>query len=89
MPEQLRWLSEEDARRRLRALAAEAGGYSALARRLGCSVQYLHRGATTHRPTGLLLRALRLEQRLVMVYVPTAQPDSAEQDAVHNEDFLP
>ena len=62
-------ITAEQARARLRARARAAGGYHALARKLSCSVQYVHRAATGATPiTGRLLAEIGLRRRVVVEY---------------------
>jgi hypothetical protein len=76
----LLYLSVADVRRLVLAEVDRAGGFAALARELGVSVQYVHRCATTDKaPSGKLLALLGLRKAVIEVYLPAQGAAPQEQ----------
>jgi len=78
----LAYLSAEDVRSLILRRVQVAGSFSALARELGVSVQFVHRGATTRKPpSGKLLGMLGLRKAVIEIYLPVqaTAPAAGEQ----------
>jgi hypothetical protein len=77
----LPYLSAEDVRGLILRRVAAAGSFTALAREMGCSVQFVHRCATTAKaPSGKLLRMLGLRKAVIEIYLPTPEPALEAED---------